>query len=127
MLMKSAVLAASDSYSTSFVKTTCSTSRIPVSPDGNLNMLYNPFKRSLEELHLEIAYDGKCTESDILLTDTNAIESHTEVSRYESLRSAGSRYVSLRSALAACSNTQYSMRNSPKQCTVVDIHPCPLK
>jgi hypothetical protein len=86
MLMKSAVLAANepphslpipfdnDNYNciTSFTKTTCPTHLIPVSPDDNLNKLYFPLKRSLENLHLESGYDDICNESDPRLADADA-------------------------------------------------------
>jgi hypothetical protein len=106
MLMKSAILAASEAphsspipfdkdnyYITSFAKTTCPTPLIPVSPDDNLNKFYFPLKRSLGNLHLETGYDDNCNASDLRLADADAIEPHVGG---VSLRTDKKRRVSLR-------------------------------
>jgi hypothetical protein len=90
MLMKSAVLVASESLhsspiqfdkmnrSTVIGKTTCPTPLSPVVPDTNLNRRNFPLKRSLEYHHLESGYDGNCNGSDLRLTVPDALESHLE-------------------------------------------------
>jgi hypothetical protein len=80
MLMKSAVLVASESLhsspiqfdkmnrSTVIGKTTCPTPLSPVVPDTNLDRRNFPLKRSLEY--------GNCNGSDLQLTVADALESH---------------------------------------------------
>jgi hypothetical protein len=88
MLMKSAVLAASESlhslpipfdktnHSTVIGNTTCPTPLIPVVPDANLHRRKLPLKRSLEYHRLESGYDGNCNGSDLRLDIADALESH---------------------------------------------------
>jgi hypothetical protein len=89
MLMKSAVLAASESLHSSPIPfdkmnhsiligtTTCPTPlSISVVPDANLKSRNFPLKRSLEYHHLESGYDGNCNGSDLRLAIADALESH---------------------------------------------------